>query len=148
MKQRSCHYKSLILKAFLYGTGWHGICWYMGAVGIFYNFHKGLKMKTIIKNVSTKLEKNGAAHETALTINFDGATEDQIHELASQALVVLWQSKVRRAGAVPKTDVLMVKDHGTRSSTMSPDQAIAVLLAKHNGDVNAVMAELRQKAQK
>ena len=48
--------------------------------------------------VSTKVDASSEAVKTALTIDFSEVTREQLEAIATQAIVVKWQSQVRRAG--------------------------------------------------
>jgi len=60
--------------------------------------------------VSTKKDKGAAAINTAVTINWDGATEDTIKGLAVQALIVKVQGAWRKHG-IPAQATINVKDY-------------------------------------
>lgn len=72
--------------------------------------------------VSTKIDKDAdVTHSTNLTIDWEGASEEQIRALASKQIVVLVQAKFRRDAtakenpkAVPGTFTIAVKDISTK----------------------------------
>ena len=77
--------------------------------------------------VSTKATKDGEAQETALTLNWDGMTEDDLRALAQQALIVKLQGSWRKNG-IPAEVTVNVVDHkvGTRAARGPVNIATAV----------------------
>lgn len=96
--------------------------------------------------VSTKADKNATAVDTALTLNWEGMTEDDLRALAQQALVVKLQGQWRKNG-IPTEATVNVVDHkvGTRAArqpgkvdinALTPEQK-AELIARLTASLNA-----------
>lgn len=74
-------------------------------------------MNTITnREVSTKPDARAESVTTALTLNWEGMTDEEIRALAEQALVVKLQGKWRKDG-IPAEATVNVVDHkiGTRA---------------------------------
>lgn len=89
-------------------------------------------------SVSTKATKDGEAVKTALIINWEGCTVEEIQAMAQQALVVKLQSGWRKNG-IPEAVTVKAADHkvGQRTpggksllekvATLSPEQKAELL---------------------
>ncbi len=101
----------------------------------------------VVDTISTKVTKGGAAKNTVLTIDFTGATQEQIAAYAAQAIKVRCQGKWRQDG-IPGEFTFKVTDHpvGVRmpakptveslhahANTMSREEKLA-LIAKLMAD--------------
>ena len=82
-------------------------------------------MKQVVK-VSTKANKDAPEKVTALTVDWEGATLDQIKAYALQALVVKLQGRWRKNG-IPASDTFVVKDNpvGSKAQPESLEQQLA-----------------------
>lgn len=70
---------------------------------------------------------------TSLTLDFSGVTKDDLVEYAIDALVIKWQSSIRRKkdALVPKTATYKVPKPGTRATpTLTPFEMLAGLFGK------------------
>ena len=56
----------------------------------------------------TRLAKGGAAVTTAASIEWEGVTTEQLHELASRSVVIAQQAIYRTSGVIPTTDTIDV----------------------------------------
>ena len=81
--------------------------------------------------VSTKLDARGDKSQTALTINWEGMSREDLIALATQPIVIKLQAAWRRAGSVPGSLEIKATDYkiGTRNSapSMTLDQMLAKL---------------------
>jgi NACalpha-BTF3-like transcription factor len=105
-----------------------------------HNYMKGevYNMK-IIKTVNTKMTEEHEAVQTELTLDFTGLTPDDIMEIAAQAAVIKWQGNARRGKVIPVKAEYKVQRAGSRVQI----DPVTAILRKHNGDVNAAIAELQ-----
>jgi hypothetical protein len=74
--------------------------------------------QTIIRTVKTKLFEGDDAHETVLTLDFSGVTEDDVQEFAAQSAVIKWQGNARRGKEIPATATYKLPKPGTRGSAV------------------------------
>lgn len=84
---------------------------------------------TTSTTVSTKVTKDAPAPiETALTIDWEGVSTDDLQAMAQQALIVKWQGQARTNG-IPTSCTIKAVDYrpGTRVAKKPAD--IATLLA-------------------
>lgn len=93
--------------------------------------------------VSTKVTKDAEAPiKTALTIDWDGMTDDDTRALAQSAMIVKWQGRARTNG-IPTEETIKATDYrvGTRTlrKVLTPDEIIANLSAE---DRAALIAKL------
>lgn len=77
------------------------------------------------REVSTKIDARADAQKTALTLDWEGMTDEDIRALAEQALVVKLQGKWRNAKAIPSEAEVKVVEH--KIGTRSPRQPVNVL---------------------
>lgn len=70
-------------------------------------------MKTVI-TASTRLSAKSEPVQTVVTIDWTGATEDQIRAAAARTYVIDRQRKWRDAESIPTTDEIIARDHGKR----------------------------------
>ena len=102
--------------------------------------------------VSTKVDKDSDAKDTALTIDFEGCPASTIRALAVQALIVKLQGGWRK-GVIPSKVAVNMKDYapGTRhAASMTPEQARQIALDEAKGDKvkrAALIAELQAMAE-
>jgi hypothetical protein len=77
------------------------------------NWTKDTTMATF--KVSTKPDKDSAAVQTSLTIDFEGVSEEILREIATSAIVIKWQGQVRKNG-IPASATIRALDYrpGTR----------------------------------
>lgn len=98
------------------------------------------------KTVSTKPYADGEATITELVIDFSNLTPEDIAEVAAQAAVVKWQSKVRAQKSIPTTDTYMVPKPGTRGAV----DVVAATLRKAEtmtpAEVEALIEEMRKRS--
>ncbi len=79
--------------------------------------------------VSTKQNAASEAVDTALTINWDGMSADDVQALAQQALVVKWQAQKRKSGTIPAAETINATDYkvGSRAPKKSLEETVASL---------------------
>lgn len=100
-------------------------------------------MKTY--DVDTKQDKDSTeAKRTVVTVDFTGATPEQIEALAVRTLIITRQSAWRRNGSIPAKDTIMVKDAGTRTAFVATPESLA---AKASSMSAAERAALIKKLQ-
>ena len=94
------------------------------------------------REVSTKLDARAESQKTALTLNWEGMTPDDIRALAEQALVVKLQGKWRADKAIPAEAEVNVVEHkvGTRAARKPTD---VLALVKSGALTEEQKAELR-----
>lgn len=77
--------------------------------------------------VTTKADKDSSSEITTLTIDWTGATEEVLREIATSAIVIKWQAKARKDG-IPASATIKATDYrpGTRLVTVpSVDQLVS-----------------------
>lgn len=89
--------------------------------------------------VTTRPEAGAQAIKTALTINWDGMTEDEVRALAAQSLVIKLQGNWRRDKAIPETAEVKAVDYkiGTRAPRKAPD--LATMIANLSAEEKAAL---------
>lgn len=83
--------------------------------------------------VSTKTDKDAQAQQTALTIDFEGCSEEVLREIATSAIVVKWQGQVRKQGIPSKAHIKAVDYRpGTRlvPAPVTMDQLLSKMSAE------------------
>src|SRR6266404_3328513 len=98
-------------------------------------------------NVSTKPYKDGAAITTKLTIDFTGASEDILREIATSAIVIKWQGQVRKNG-IPQEATIKAVDYrpGTRLTTApTMDQLVSLMTPEQKQALLAKLLETETK---
>lgn len=60
--------------------------------------------------VNTRLTKDSDKQATVLTLDFAGATREQLIGLATSTLVIDWQAVQRTAGSIPAKDTVLVTE--------------------------------------
>lgn len=100
-------------------------------------FEKDLTMK-----VTTKLNKDAAAVETNLSINWDGITTDQLKAGYTSFMVVKLQGQWRNKESIPTELTVKAVDYvpGTRAPAMSLQDAIKALTPEEKAKL---LAELQ-----
>lgn len=93
-------------------------------------------METTIK---TRLNERADRVETKLTLNFDGVTTEQLHDLARRSAVIAWQSKVRAEGVIPTEATFNVTEcfETRKRGPIDPVQAARNALAKMSEEERA-----------
>ena len=95
-------------------------------------------------NVNTKPDKDGKAVRTALTIDFTGASEDVLREIATSAIVIKWQGQARKNG-IPSTAQIKAVDYrpGTRMAPATPtmDQLVSMMTQEQKQALLAMLLE-------
>ena len=81
---------------------------------------------------STKRFEGDDAVKTTLTLDMSGVTEKELVEYAVDALIIKWQSSIRRKKSekVPTTATYKVPKPGTRAATVMSDEEMFAALAK------------------
>lgn len=81
---------------------------------------------------STRRFDGDDAVKTKLTLDFSGVTEAELIEYAIDALVIKWQSAIRRKKAekVPAEATYKVPKPGTRQTAMTPFEMLVSLFGK------------------
>ena len=94
--------------------------------------------------VSTKLDADGVAKVTQVTVDSEGATPDQVFDQAARTLIVTAQGGFRRNGSIPATHLIMVKDAGTRGAgfKVTPESIIAAAPSFTPEQRKALMTQL------
>ena len=95
-------------------------------------------------SISTKANKDSEAVDTALTLNWEGMTEDDLRALAQQALIVKLQANWRK-NSIPSEATVNVVDHkvGTRAPRTAKELDIGSLTAEQKQAlVEKLMASL------
>lgn len=83
-------------------------------------------------HVNTKPDKDGQAIKTALTIDFTGATDEILREIATSAIVIKWQGQVRKNGIPAQASIKAVDYRPGTRLTAAPtlDQLVTKLSAE------------------
>lgn len=99
-------------------------------------------MNVTNREVSTKIDARAESQKTALTLNWEGMTQEDIRALAEQALVVKLQGKWRADKAIPAEATVNVVDHkvGTRAARKPTD---VLALVRSGGLSDEQKAELK-----
>ena len=97
-------------------------------------------------NVSTRADKDSAQQQTKLTIDFTGATQEVLQEIATSAIVVKWQAGARKNG-IPAAATIKAIEYrpGTRlvqqfdvmkldPASLTPEQRRALIAKLSEGD--------------
>jgi len=98
-------------------------------------------------NVSTKPSKDGSPVTTKLTIDFTGASEDILREIATSAIVIKWQGQVRKNG-IPQEATIKAVDcrPGTRLTTApTMDQLVSLMTPEQKQALLAKLLESETK---
>jgi hypothetical protein len=66
------------------------------------------------KYVSTKLDKDGDAFKTNLTIDLSNLSEDDKNEIIVSAAVIKWQGRIRNGSSIPTEATYVVPRPGTK----------------------------------
>lgn len=104
--------------------------------------------KQPIINTTTETRKSKddkAGVVTALTIDFTGATEETVRDLAVAQVKVRAQAHFRKNG-IPKQYTLKVAEMATSGVGLSPEQMEAAVLSQFAGNPTA-LAEFIKRAQ-
>ena len=91
--------------------------------------------------ISTKPDKDSSPVQTKLTIDFTGASEDVLREIATSAIVIKWQGQVRKNG-IPQEATIKAVDYrpGTRlTTTPTMDQLVSLMTPEQK---QALLAKL------
>lgn len=91
------------------------------------------------KNVNTKLDARSEKVQTALTLNFEGVTQEQLQDLAARSAIIAWQAKVRSEGAIPTEATFNVSEcfETRKRGPVDPVQAARNALAKMSEEERA-----------
>lgn len=98
-----------------------------------------------VSTLNTKVSKDGTAKATVLTIDFTGASEEQIREYAIQAIKVKVQGRWRQDG-IPDTATFVVKDNpvGAKMPAKPTVDGLAALVATMSeADREALLSRLK-----
>lgn len=98
---------------------------------------------------STKRFEGDDATKTALTLDFSQVTEKDLVEYAIDALVIKWQSAIRRKkdAKVPTEATYVVPKPGTRAIQELSTEEMLLKLAKTMG-YDELMAEIKRRMDK
>jgi hypothetical protein len=94
-------------------------------------------------SVSTKANKESTeAVKTALIINWEGCTVEEIQAMAQQALIVKLQSGWRKNG-IPETVTVKAADHkvGVRTPGKSILEKVAAMTAEQKAELLAMLTK-------
>lgn len=100
-------------------------------------------MTTTTTEVSTRPSAKADAQKTALTINWEGMTEEDLRALAQQALIVKLQGSWRKNESIPTEATINVVDYkvGVRA-TRSPADAMTLINKLSAEEKAALLAKL------
>lgn len=104
----------------------------------------------LVLNVKTALNEDAAQQVTVFTIDWDGATEQQVSALAARSVVIDMQRKWRKAGDIPaeagcKVSELLISAAGTiatKDSTAA--QAKTLSLADQEALIKQLQEQVKQ----
>ena len=95
-----------------------------------------------VYNVKTAVDEDGDQKQTAVTVDFEGVSPEQIEALAARTLIITRQGAWRRAGSIPATDVILAKQAGTRQAFAETPDSIAARAAADPEYRKTLMAKL------
>jgi len=93
--------------------------------------------------VNTKSDKDAAAVQTALTVDFTGCTPEVLQEIATSAIVIKWQGQARKNG-IPESATIRAVDYrpGNRvTSAPSIDQLVTKMTPEEKQKLLAQLME-------
>lgn len=105
------------------------------------NYTNGGVSMQFTKYVSTKVDEEGAAVKTNLTIDISDLSDADKNEIIVSAAVIKWQGRVRRTGNIPTEATYKVPRPGTKVG-MSLDEQISNLSPEER---NALIERLMNK---
>ncbi len=96
------------------------------------------------KVIKTRISKDSEPVETKLHINFDGVTEEQLHELAARSIIIATQAIYRTAGNVPATDAVDVMEllKRERKGAVATPENVANKLKKMTPEERALVLKM------
>lgn len=98
--------------------------------------------------ISTKPDKDSSPIQTKLTIDFTGASEEVLREIATSAIVIKWQGQVRKNG-IPAEAVIKAVDYrpGVRLAQATPtmEQLVSQMTAEQKQALLAKLLESETK---
>ena len=97
-------------------------------------------------NIQTKVNKDATAVTTALTINWDGVSQEDMQKMAQQALIVKLQGNLRRdENGIPTELTVNASDYkvGTRVAKAKVDP-LAAIMALPSDERAAFIAKLQE----
>lgn len=80
----------------------------------------------LVETIKTKKDADATAHETVLTVDFNGATVDQLKSLAMRAIKVNVQAKFRNDdAAIPAQYTYRVVEYNSRGEPVTVESTMA-----------------------
>lgn len=99
-------------------------------------------MNTTETSVTTRLNKESDKITTALTINWEGITDEEVREIAQQALIVKVQGQWRRDEVIPEGEhTINAVDHKVGTRKAPTKQSAESLFAKLSPEERAALVE-------